>query len=329
MPKTSSYRFVEQCVQNGLAWTVLHGYQWFRREFRRAVAALERAPRTRQNRALLIETYTLLGDLYFVINAPCAYVRSYIRAVRLYPRRRSLLREAAEVVSMMEPSRQSGRCESLIRRVEREISAPASVLGELTRPGRFAYTSRDPVWLACERLARCQARGALDLVKKERGMRGRQVRMMAWGAMDKAHVVMQEWSSIARGRGKIDLGTGDWFFLPGTLWESPEFWETLLSVLPRIRDLCLDSPTSEIQGPPELLDRALPIRWTQVHRCAIEFHLARTGNDKVALGRMCQKFPRWSDPRVAMQWLRRTGSPPTRGVLLAAFSQRGVSSDQI
>ena len=128
------------------------------------------APRTRQTRALLTETYILVGDLYFVINAPCAYIRSYIRAVRLCPRRRSLLREPAEVVSMMEPSRESDRCESLIRRVAREIAAPLPRLLRHRGAHPYAWVSGDRVWRARERLVRSQARSALALIGEERGM---------------------------------------------------------------------------------------------------------------------------------------------------------------
>jgi hypothetical protein len=167
---------------------------------------------------------------------------------------------------------------------------------------------------------------ALQLVEKGRGMRSRQVRMVALGAIDNESAVMQEWSRIVRGRGVIELSCGDWFFLPATLWESPEFWENLLRVNARIINLGLHSPNSEILGPPELFDRPLEKPWKQIHRYAIEFHLARTRADKVMLRRLCRKFPKWDDCRLALQQLHETGKAPTRDDLLLAFTREPKSA---
>ena len=139
---------------------------------------------------------------------------------------------------------------------------------------------------------------------------------MAWGAIGNVDAVMHEWSEIVRARGVIELGAGDWFFLPNNVWDAAKFWKMLLRVVPRISNLGLFSPTSEIQGPPELLDcplRAIP--WIQIRRHAIEFHLARTCGDEGVLRRLCKKFPRWRDPDVALRYLQRFNRPPTRSEL--------------
>jgi hypothetical protein len=138
-PGRRPYHLLEECIRNGLSWTELHGYRWFR--------PLERAPRTKWNRALLAETYILAGDLNFVIGAPCAFVRSYLRAFCLCPRRRSIIREAAEVVSMMEPCKQSKPCDALLRRMAHKTALPRSILDEfrwptrLPCPGRYSTSS--------------------------------------------------------------------------------------------------------------------------------------------------------------------------------------------
>ena len=109
------------------------------------------ALRTKWNRALLAETYILVGDLYFVIDAPCAFVRWPIPpAFSLCPRRRSVIREVAEVVSMMEPCKQSKPCDALLRRMAHKTASARSILDEFSREGPFAYISDDPNWEACD-----------------------------------------------------------------------------------------------------------------------------------------------------------------------------------
>ena len=222
---------------------------------------------------------------------------------------------------MMEPCKQSKPCDALLRRLAHRTASPRSILDEFSREGPFAYVSDDPNWEACERLARSQPGSAIRLVEKVRGMRGRQIRMMAYGAMDNAEDVMREWSKIARTRGAITLGSGSWFFLPGALWEATAFWEVLLRVADRIDNMCLFSPTSDSQGPPELMDDPLRTNWTTVYKWAIKFHLSRTRGDEAALGRMCAKFPRWRDPRFVIEWLNYNGRPPTRDEMLTGLSR--------
>jgi len=202
-----------------------------------------------------------------------------------------------------------------------KTASARSILDEFSREGPFAYISDDPNWEACERLARSQTASAIRLIEKVRGMRARQIRTMAYGAMDNAEDVMREWSKIATTRGAITLGSGSWFFLPDALWEATVFWEVLLRVVDRIDNLCLFSPTSDSQGPPELMDNPLRTNWTTVYRWAIEFHLSRTRGDEAALRRMCAKFPRWQDPRFVIEWSNYNRRPPTHDEMLMGLSR--------
>jgi hypothetical protein len=154
-----------------------------------------------------------------------------------------------------------------------------------------------------------------------RDTRARQVQMMAWGAMGNSQEILREWARLARLPGPLELSSGDWFFLPASLWNRPEYWEILLQAVTKIRNLGLHSPCSLLQGPPELLERTPTTPWAQIHRYAIRFHLARTRGDQGELRRICNKFPRWRDPRWVLEWLQEKQIPPTHRDMIVMFGK--------
>ena len=318
---------LETCCRMGLAWTELHGYRWVRSTFIPAMKALDSTPITRRSGALLARAYHLLGDLHCVHDAPNASMAAYSRALRLNRRDAGLVQDIADVLFMVGRYKESSRYEEQSCRVDiglrkQPLQAPSNCDRCIPR-GRPLFVAGDPLWMAHEELARGHSQAALRLLKKARRRNAKQVLMRVFGALEDVGSVMKECFRIAKTAGAIEWCSTDWFFLPAALWEEPKFWETMLVMAARFSDLGLNSPSSEIQGPPELLARATTASWPRIHRIAIEFHLARTRADATVLRGLLHKFPKWSDCRIALYHLRCTGSPPTHDDLLLAFTKDG------
>lgn len=320
MPTHTQTGVLSTCCINGLAWTELHGFRWVSSTFIPAIKNLDCTATSRKKKLLLARSYHLLGDLYFVHDAPIASLRAYMRALRLNLKDAGLLQDIADVLFMLGRYRESWKYEERVRRIEASLhKGDSQVLTDSDRcisHRHPLFAKGDPLWLACERLACGQPRAALRLLKGERGMRSRRLRMMASGATEDVGTVMQDCLRMAKLSGVLEWTSADWFFLPSTLWEEPEFWKMMLVMSSRFVNLGLNSPTSETQGPPELLASASKASWPRIHNIAIRFHLARTLADEPTLRSLSQQFPQWQDCHFALRHLSRTGTPPTRDDLL-------------
>lgn len=310
------------CSRMGLAWTELHGHRWVRLTLLPAVRAVERLATSKENNILLARSHHLLGDLYCVHDAPIASLRAYRRALRSNGREVGLLQDIADVLFMVGQYEESAAYEEKQRALDgadsRDLSRTARNSHRRETP---LFVAGDPLWIASEKLARGQAPSALRILQNVPGQRAKQIRARAFGASGDVGGVMAEVTRLMKGTGKISWCSTDWFYMPGQLWDEPTFWEAMLTMVPRFSNLGLNSPSSEIQGPPELLSGAPPVPWHRVYRYAIEFHLARTRADAVALRELLRNFPRWIDCRVALHCLRRTGEPPTQNDLLLEYSK--------
>jgi hypothetical protein len=321
-------RVLQTCSQMGLAWTELHGHRWIRSTLLPAVRAVERLATSQESNILLARAHHLLGDLYCVHDAPIASLRAYRRALRLNRRGGGLLQDIADVLFMVGRYAESAAYEEESRAVHGGDSRDILQISRGShRRKKPLFVAGDPLWIASENLACGQAASALRLLQNVRGQRAKQIRARAFWALEDAGGVMAEVTRLIRGTGKISWCSTDWFYMPGQLWDEPTFWEAMLTMVPRFSNLGLNSPTSEIQGPPELLSGAPTVPWHRVYRYAIEFHLARTRADAVTLRELLRRFPRWIDCRVALHCLRRTEEPPTQNDLLLEHS-KGAEEDK-
>lgn len=309
-------------------WTGLHGYRWVTLTFLPALRALSSSRASPNRQLLLAKSYSLLGDIYFVFGvAPCAALGAYRRALRLDSKNEELLRDIGDMLFILGRYEASWKVEDRLSCLHATLGAQASeaipICTDRRKPSHPLCMKENLFWLASEHLARCQPRAALRRLENKRGVRACRLRMMAFGAMEDAEAAMRECHRVEKMRGSIEWSSADWFFLPSALWNEPDFWRTMLRMTPRFTNVSLDSPRSEIQGPPELLDRAGKTNWAEIHRLAFEFHLACALGDTCKLQSLSRAFPLWPDCRVALQHLRRTGRPPTRDDLLRYFQIGG------
>ncbi len=325
MQKPSPTRLLNICCKEGLAWAELHGYRWFRLVFLPAIEALQSTATTNKSKLLLSKSYHLLGDLYFVHDAPKASIKAYRQALLFAPNNAEILQDIADVLFMLGRYKESWQYQKRLccvnARSRDEALRDFANFDRSVPQGYPVFTPDDLRWLACERLAIGQPHAALRLLKNKRGIHTIRIRMMAFGVMEDCDAVLENCSRMARMSGAIEWSTADWFFLPATLWETPKFWETMLAIVPRCVNLGLNSPSSDTQGPPELLNRAGKVKWPTIYHKSIEFHLARTRADTTMLRRLLQQYPRWRDCRIALQHVQRTGKPLTRDELFLAFAK--------
>ena len=153
-----STALLEACCSNGLVWTELHGYRWFKSTLLPAIKALgDATPSPKRDSLLARADYLyLLGDLYFVLHAPRACLMAYLRALQFCGEDVELLGEIADVLYLMGRYRESHTYAERCRHAAMETGVPISAASvscetEMT-PGPPVYAPGDPFWEACERL---------------------------------------------------------------------------------------------------------------------------------------------------------------------------------
>jgi hypothetical protein len=256
----------------------------------------------------------LVGDLFFVHDAPLAAIRAYKRSFRYA---RADEQALAEMGDLNFAIGQISRARSYYMRAASMMCAdgclPSAVeyLDEIENgasPFTPLYVSGDRGWAASELLAASRAHRVLPLLRGASSTRLRQCRAMALGVMGDINGFLTEWTEISKHRGRIRMTDKDWFYLPPVTWDSAEFWHLLIRSSPRIDRLGL-----WFQGLPGDLAAAsgnnkIPARRLRSElrrrRGILEFHLARAERNLPALRRLHQEYPAWTEVTDLLSVLR-------------------------
>lgn len=189
------------------------GHAWLRGQVLPAIDALTRAmptppttpaapdPNAAPTDATLVAAaWTLVGEVYELVDAPRAAVAAYTRARRLAPHVPELraLRADAQAAAKRAP--------------------------------------RDVVSEVAELLAADRAEAALARLSKLRSARALLARARAHGALGDAPQVIATLAALRKTRGPLRLELADWFYLPDAAFESPTFWRALARLVPRLRE---------------------------------------------------------------------------------------------
>lgn len=115
--------------------------------------------------------------------------------------------------------------------------------------------------------------------------------------------------TIVRARGAVDLGYGDWFFLPQAVFEAPAFWSALWKLGGRLKSCVFVTSDTLWYARPKTPPRVLPSAESAkgYQRLMIRYNLARTRDDVASLRALVQRYPTWKEPRDVLARLARRG----------------------
>lgn len=195
---TAARRALQRALADDTAGVHPLGYAWLRAHVLPAIEALQHAPRTRADAALLAAAWTLVGEVHELVDAPRTAVTAYTRALRHAP-------GAAE---------------------PRALRAAARTTQ--------AHVRTDSVSESAELLATGRARAALALLPTSRSARSLLARARAHGALGDSERVIATFEAIAEMRGTLRLELADWFYLPEAAFDSAAFWRALGRLVQRL-----------------------------------------------------------------------------------------------
>jgi len=217
---SAARRTLRAALANDTAGVHPLGHAWLRSEVLPAIVALTHAALThatptpttpraatgtdttdaRADATLLAAAWTLVGEVYELVDAPRAAVAAYTRARRLVP-------HVPELRALRADAQAAAK------------SAP-----------------RDAVSEAAELLAADRARAALAQLSKLRSARALLARARTYGALGDAAQVIATFAALRNTRGPLRLELADWFYLPDAAFESPALWRALARLVPRLAD---------------------------------------------------------------------------------------------
>ena len=154
--------------------------------------------------------------------------------------------------------------------------------GPLSSP---IYCRDDVFCRSSELLAVCKLSESLSVLASRRSLRASRFRARIYGARNDAPRVLETWEQIMRQRGRLNIETADWFYLPCTVWHDPSFWRMLLQMIARIEDW------SVLKGHESLWDTGL--RGHERFELFLRYHLAKTCRDLVAARTLAKRYPQW------------------------------------
>jgi tetratricopeptide (TPR) repeat protein len=296
-------RIVIKAVSHRLGRTYDRGCYWFWSHF---VPAVDRvaASRAQRDPLLAADGYFYIGDVHDINHAPRAALRAYRKAVRLNPDFGEAWREIGLQLGAIGDYR--GEVRALRKAMRVGVDDPEECAQDLRyalenveqpmEPYCHADGSTDgepaPAWEVWELLAEQSANEALEVLKRRRSVRVRQLRAAAYGALGDTERQLQEWEAIGRGRGWVLLGYRDWFFLTKASWNSPRFWRALRAAG---RRFCQIGPKQHDGLFREIPDRRSEAAYDRRRRLVVRYHIARTTGNANAARKLADQYPKWTE----------------------------------
>jgi hypothetical protein len=247
----------------------------------------------KSDRHLAARVHHLVGDVHDLNGAPLAAMASYQRALALHPRR---ARSWGAIACMLENMGELGRARAACRRALKLAPGEVVLAADLERmewatfhPYPVLYERGNRRWAVSEALATDRLRRALGLVGTGKSNAECQLRAQVFGALGDAGAVIHEWQTIARGRGRVELGRADWFYsFQGRAGGEPALWRLLLWIIrPRLAGGAF--PYS-----PSLWN--IDVSDQKRFELYARLELAKSEGDVAALLALAGRYPRWREP---------------------------------
>ncbi len=263
---------------------------------------------------MLSGAYYVVGDIHDFNHAPRAAISAYRRSLRFDPSEAAAWRE---IGGMLEWMGHHTRARTALRRAL--VLAPddeyaQSDLRYLEQDGADAvFREGDPVWEVDELLARGRLDHAWTSARRFRGVRGLLCAARVLGARGDDGAVLRVWDRIVRSRSPVELSSGDWFFLPETVFEAREFWSGLWKLGRRLKAGVFVSSDTLIHALPRARAEHRSLKDGTTHqRLMIRYNLARTCDDIASLRRLLRGYPTWKEPREVLKRLEAQNSRSER-----------------
>lgn len=275
-----------------------YGYSWIKHKFLPATEQLAKS-KLETDRFLAATGFYLLGDVHHFNGAPLAAIRSYRRSLRCDPTNSAPWREIGMMYKMMGQKKKATRALRKAVQTDPKDEFAQSDL-EILVEGPLAtvpYDESDPYCKSSELLAAGEYRSSVAVLAGKKTIRARLYRVRVFGALEDVARVIDGWWRIAHQNGEILIDSPDWYFTPGQVWHSPEFWKILKILLPRVKEW------GSLKGHDSL--RNTGVTGVRLFRLFVRYHSARTGRDVAALRRLSLRHPGWKEPTAFLRTRKR------------------------
>jgi tetratricopeptide (TPR) repeat protein len=282
------------------------GYQWNRRRFLPALKVVAQSSR-KADRFQSAVGYYVLGDVHFSNDAPRAAVRAYLRSARLWPTSGSAWREISDEYEAI------GQHEKALRAMRKAVRIDPTddiAVSDLESREEFAlakplYRAGDPFWESSELLASSRHRQAIAVIAGKRSARADLYRARAYGAAGDAPHVLDMWAAVANQKGRVEIESADWFFLPPVVWHNAEFWNVLSRLAPRIESW------SFLKGHDSLEKEGIYGR--ERFELFLRYHLSRTQRNLSAARELSERYSQWKEAVALVRSLKTRNSKKGSG----------------
>ena len=276
-----------------------HGDQWVKRVYVPSLNVLAKS-RRRYDQRLASIGYYVLGDVHDFNDAPKAAIRAYRRSISLCEEHGAAWREMGILLDGMGHHRRARNAlQKAVALAPDDDLAKSELDGFSAQPpddDSALYKSGDPYWESSELMARGWLTQALARVVRRQGTKACRWRARIYGAMEERERVLREWKRMVGRSETFEVRYPDLFFLPKSVWDSPDFWCILWKLRPQIANwMTFDFHDS-------LFDAGVTGR--KHVDLYLQYHLARTRRDLAAARKLTKACPTWQEARVLVRRLR-------------------------
>lgn len=270
---------------NGLTWFYNQGAYWMSSVFLPAVTIVHQAhDADEETNDKLSSAYQIIGDVHDFNQVPLAAARAYKTAIELDPTNARAMWDLTQVLFELGEFEQ---CKCMHPKCIELDPEGSEVMGEvfdldaaLSEPEIPYFDEDDIYWQFREMIAEGYTQLPLWLLKDNESVEASLCRAKIYGVCNEEQKYMQEWHSIEKKEGEIDLVMSDDYYMPQSVWEMSEYWQ----LRKRLHSRNLNSPW--IQGTDKktiVVDR----------RDYADYHISRINRDKSLAAKLANKYPTW------------------------------------
>ena len=235
----SDITYLRWYAARGIARAHNKGYLWFKERFLPALLRLEaKSKHSLQEKEVLADAYYLLGDIHDFNDAPKQALKAYKKSISHFPNPSYASGAWRELGSMYH---RLGHYKSALKAVKRALSICPNdsnaqfdlefLLDDISSEEEPDWDAKSPHNKARDLLAQQKAKRALaHLADCELTIEARLLRACCFGQIGAYETYLEEWASLARGEGFVELNYIDWFYMPDKVKDEPEIWEFMLQI---------------------------------------------------------------------------------------------------
>jgi tetratricopeptide (TPR) repeat protein len=283
---------LKKVSKEGVGWTHNNGFEWIKNTL---IPHLEFAQQfLNHEKYLIADCFYVLGDVHDFNNAPKAAIKAYAKAIQYDHQFAAAYREMANMYSRIGNYEKATELISIAIHLEPDdkyaLLDQEDIHQALEESKEPLYKESDKIWQCNELLANFQPQESLSLLQTTESVEYCKTSAQCYGALLDTQHYLKEWEKISQKNCEIEFKYADWFYMPETVFDSPEIWAIFLSISEKIKPSVFLSFDSLYQS--ELYKN---LNSNEQYKLLIEFNIYRTESNKEKLTQLYKTYPCWHD----------------------------------